>query len=138
MLHERDARTLARLRAAQRWLLAAGAVLFLLGAVYMLWSVERLRSTPATAETEAFDRPIAGLARLLDAAEQRLSRAEPVTDLERALLAELRTQLDVTGRLMLLVLRLLVGSVAVTVGLALLATTCAQRPVLGIVRRLGS
>ena len=32
MLHDRDARTLARLRAAQRWLLTAGALLFLLGA----------------------------------------------------------------------------------------------------------
>jgi hypothetical protein len=138
MLHERDARTLTRLRAAQRWLLLVGAVLFLLGAAYMLWSVARLRSTPATAEAEAFDRPIAGLARLVGAAEQRLSRTEPVTDLERALLAELRAQLDVTGRLLLFVLRLLVGSVAVTVGLALLATTCAQRPLLGIFRRLGS
>jgi hypothetical protein len=137
MLHERDARTLARLRAHQRWLLAAGALLLLLGAAYMYGAVERLHSTPAAAEPGAFDRPIAGLGRLIVAAEQRLSRTEPATPLERSLLAELRAQVDLTGRLLLLVLRLLIGSVVATAGLALLATTFAQRPLLGIFRRLG-
>jgi hypothetical protein len=138
MLHDRDARTLARLRAAQRWLLAAGTLLFLLGAGYMFWSVQRLHSTPAAAEPEAFDRPIAGLGRLVGAVEQRLSRAEPATPLERSLLAELRAQVDLTGRLLLLVLRLLIGSIVATAGLALLATTFAQRPLLAIFRRLGA
>ena len=137
MLHDRDARTLARLRAIQRPLLVAGVVLFLLGALYMLWAVNRLHSTPAAAEPDAFDRPIAGLARLIGSAQQRLSRAQPATSLERSLLAELLAQLDLSGRLLLLVLRLLVGSIVATAGLALLATTFAQRPLLGIFRRLG-
>jgi hypothetical protein len=59
-----------------------------------------------------------------------------VTALERSLLAELRAQVDLTGRLLLLVLRLLIGSVVATAGLMLLATTFAQRPLLGIFRRL--
>jgi hypothetical protein len=138
MLHDRDARTLARLRASQRWLLAGGALLFLLGTGYMLWAVQRLHSTPAVAEPQAFDRPIAGLGRLIVAAEERLGRAEPVTALERSLLAELRVKTDLTGRLLLLVLRLLVGSIVATAGLVLLSTTFAQRPLLGIFRRLGN
>lgn len=138
MLHDRDARTLSRLRARQRRLLVAGALLFLLGAAYMFWAVGRLHSTPAAGEAGAFDRPIAGLARLVVAVEQRLSRAVPVTPLERSLLAELRAQVDLTGRLLLLVLRLLIGSAVATAGLALLATTFAQRPLLGIFRRLGA
>lgn len=138
MLHDRDARTLARLRAGQRWLLIVGALLLLLGAGYMFWAVQRLHSTPAAAEPAAFDRPIAGLGRLIVAADERLSRAEPVTPLERSLLAELRAQVDVTGRLLLLVLRLLIGSVVATAGLVLLSTTFAQRPLLGIFRRLGA
>ena len=137
MLHDRDARTLARLRARQRRLLAGGALLFVLGAAYMFWAVERLHSTPAAAEPGAFDRPIAGLARLVVGVEERLSRATPVTPLERSLLTELRAQVDLNGRMLLLVLRLLVGSVVATAGLALLATTFAQRPLLGIFRRLG-
>jgi len=137
VLHDRDARTLARMRARQRWLLIAGALLFVLGAGYMFWAVERLHSTPAAAEPGAFDRPIAGLARLVIAVEERLSRAEPVTPLERALLAELRAQVDLNGRMLLLVLRLLVGSTVATAGLALLSTTFAPRPLLGIFRRLG-
>lgn len=137
MLHERDARTLARLRAIQRPMILVGAVLFLLGALYMLWAVDRLHSTPAADEPAAFDRPIARLARLVGAAQERLSRAHPTTPLERSLLQELRAQFDLTGRLMLLVLRLLIGSIVVTAGLALLATTFAQRPLLGIFRRLG-
>ena len=104
----------------------------------MFGVVQRLHSTPAAAEPGAFDRPVAGLGRLTEGAEQRLSRAQPATPLERSLLAELRVQVDVTGRLLLLVLRLLIGSVVATAGLVLLATTFAQRPLLGIVRRLGS
>lgn len=138
MLHDRDARTLARLCSRQSRLLGAGALLFLLGAAYMFWAVGRLHSTPAAGEAGAFDRPIAGLARLVGAVDERLSRAAPVTALERSLLAELRAQVDLTGRLLLLVLRLLIGSVVATAGLALLATTFAQRPLLGIFRRLGA
>lgn len=138
MLHDRDARTLARLRASQRWLLLVGTLLFLLGTGYMFWAVQRLHSTPAAAEPEAFDRPIGGLGRLFVAAEKRLNRAEPVTALERSLLGELRMQMDLTGRLLLLVLRLLMGSIVATAGLVLLSTTFAQRPLLGIFRRLGA
>jgi len=136
MLHERDARTLARLRKRQRPLLIAGTLLFLLGALYSLWAVDRLHGTPAAEETRAFDRPIAALARRVSAQQERLDRLQPMTQIERSLLAELRAQADITGRLLLFVLRLLVGSVVLTVGLALLATTLAQRPLLGIVRRL--
>ena len=118
-------------------MILVGAALFLLGAVYMLWAVNRLHSVAAAEEPEAFDRPIAGLARLIGSAQERLGRAQPATSLERSLLAELRAQLDLTGRLLLLVLRLLVGSIVATAGLALLATTFAQRPLLGIFRRLG-
>lgn len=117
-------------------MLIAGTVLFLVGAVYMLWAVNRLHSTPAAAEPAAFDQPIARLARLVGTAQERLSRVQPATPVERALLEELRAQMDLTGRLLLLVLRLLVGSIVATAGLALLATTVAQQPLLGIFRRL--
>jgi hypothetical protein len=137
VLHERDARTLARLRACQRPMLIVGALLFLLGVAYMLWAVDRLHSTPAAAEPQAFDRPIAGLARLVAGAQERLGRVQPGTALETSLVDELRKQTDITGRLLLLVLRLLIGSMITTGGLALLATTFAQRPLLGIFRRLG-
>ena len=137
MLHDRDARTLARLRTMQNALLLVGALLFVTGAAYMLWSVDRLHGTPAAAEADAFDRPIARLARLTSGVQERLGRVQPVTRVEQALLDELRAQTDLTGRLLLLVLRLLIGSVVATAGLALLATTFAQRPLLGIFRRLG-
>lgn len=137
MLHEQDARTLRRLRALQLPMIAAGTVLFLVGAAYMLWSVERLRETPAAMERDAFDRPVARLSRLAETAGDRLRRVHPVTPLETALLDELRTKTDATGRLALFVLRLLIGSVGTTAGAVLLATALAQRPLLGIFRRLG-
>jgi len=136
MLHDRDANTLARVRKRQRPMLIAGAVLFLLGAVYSLWAVDRLHGTPAVEETGAFDRPIAALAKRVRAQHDRLERLQPVTQIERSLLAELRAQADTTGRLLLFVLRFLVGSVVLTVGLMLIATTLAQRPLLGIFQRL--
>ena len=136
MLHDRDAKTLARVRRRQRPMLMAGALLFLLGALYSLWAVNRLHHTPAAEETSAFDRPVATLAGRISAQQARLDRLQPVTQIERSLLAELRAQADTTGRLLLFVLRFLVGSVVLTVGLMLLATTLAQRPLLGIFRRL--
>jgi len=136
MLHDRDANTLARVRRRQRPMLIAGALLFLLGAVYSLWAVDRLHGTPAVEETGAFDRPIAALAKRVRAQHDRLERLQPVTQIERSLLTELRAQADTTGRLLLFVLRFLVGSVVLTVGLMLIATTLAQRPLLGIFQRL--
>jgi hypothetical protein len=136
MLHDRDATTVARVRRRQRPMLIAGALLFLLGALYSLWAVNRLHGTPAIEETGAFDRPIAALAQRVRAQHDRLERLQPVTQIERSLLAELRAQADTTGRLLLFVLRLLVGSVVLTVGLALLSAALAQRPLLSVFRRL--
>src|SRR5439155_20398488 len=119
MLHDRDATTLARVRRRQRPMMIAGALLFLLGAVYSLWTVDRLHGTPAAEETNAFDRPIAAFAQSISAQRDRLDRLQPVTSTERSLLAELRAQADYTGRLLLFVLRFLVGSVVLTVGLML-------------------
>ena len=136
MLHDRDARTLARVRRRQRPVLLAGVVLFLVGALYSLWAVDRLHGTPAVEEINAFDRPIAALATRVVGQQARLSRVPALTSVERALLDELRAQADLNGRLLLFVLRLLMGSIMLTVGLALLATALAQRPLLSIFRRL--
>jgi len=136
MLHDRDAHTLARVRRRQRPMLIAGALLFLLGALYSLWAVNRLHGTPAVEEVHAFDRPIAAMAQRVSAQRDRLERLQPVSQIEKSLLAELQAQADITGRLLLFVLRFLVGSVVLTVGLVLLATTLAQRPLLSIFRRL--
>jgi len=136
MLHDRDANTLARVRRRQRPMLIAGALLFLLGALYSLWAVDRLHGTPAVEEVHAFDRPIAAMAQRVSAQRDRLERLQPVSQIEKSLLAELQAQADITGRLLLFVLRFLVGSVVLTVGLVLLATTLAQRPLLSIFRRL--
>jgi hypothetical protein len=137
MLHQHDDGTLRRLRTLQGPMLVTEALLFLLGAGYMLWSVDRLRGTPAASERDAFDRPIARLVRLTGAADERLNRVQAVSPLEVSLLEELRARTDATARLGLFVLRLLIGSVGTTVGLALLAAALARRPLLGIFRRLG-
>lgn len=119
-------------------MLALGALLLVLGSGYMFWSVQRLHGTPATDEAQAFDRPVAGMARVTVDALARLNRVAPVTPLERALHDDLRRQTDVTGRLLILVLRLLVGSMLVTAGLVLLTNALAQWPLLRIFRRLGA
>jgi uncharacterized membrane protein YphA (DoxX/SURF4 family) len=137
VLHERDAQTLARMRRRQRPMLLLGVLLLVLGAGYMVWGVQRLQRTPAAAEVAAFDRPVAGMARLTADAQARLERVTPVTPLERSLLDDLRRQTDVTGRLLVLVLRVLLGSIVATAGLVLLGNALALWPVLGIFRRLG-
>jgi hypothetical protein len=136
MLTEREQRFLTRLRTRHLPALIAGFVLFVGGSLYMIWAVERLHETPAVQESAALDWPVARMARLFASQQERLDRVEARTPLERSLLGELRVQADANGRLLVLVLRLLLGSVLLGAGLALLASAVAQRRLLRVIAKL--
>ena len=136
MLSEAAARRVQRLRARRVPVAVAGALLFLAGGGYGIWASERLQSTPAAREAEAFDRPVARLARVAVAEAERLERLQPQTAGEETLARELRAQLDIKGRLIIVLLRFLVASVPMVLGLVLLASTFAQWPLLDLIARM--
>jgi hypothetical protein len=130
-----ERRLVTRARGRGRVALVIGLACFLLGGAYSLWAVERLRATPIAEEVRAPDRPVARLAALVEPRLAHLAAIDATTALERALLRDLRDQVDLSGRALLLTLRLLIGSVLVTVGLALVAGAVAQRPLLSLIAR---
>jgi hypothetical protein len=107
------------------------------GGSYGIWAARRLRTTSSADEATAFDRPVAGLVGVLAAEDEaRLRRLNPSTDLERSLLVELRRKNDLLARLMLALLRILVGTLVLGAGGMLLASALSKLALLRIVRTL--
>ncbi len=130
-----------RLLRAQRWQVPAAIVLgvsfMAAGGSYGIWAARRLRTTSSADEATAFDRPIAGLVGVLASEDEaRLRTLTPNTDLERSLLLELRRKNDLLARLMLALLRLLIGTLVLGAGGMLLASAFSKLPLLRIVRTL--
>ena len=136
MLTNREQRFLAKLRTRHLPALITGFVFFIAGSLYLIWATERLHTTPAAEEAAALDWPVARMARLFTSQQERLDRIEPRTPRESTLLAELRAQTDANGRLLVLVLRLIFGSVLLSAGLTLLASAVAQRRLLRVIGKL--
>jgi hypothetical protein len=133
MLSDAAARRVRRLRIRRLPLAIAGTLFFVAGGAYDIWASERLQSTPAARVADAFDRPIARFARLSVRDVEPLDRMRPQTESEQALITELRAQLDVKGRLVEVLLRFLVATVAMVAGLLMLAATFAQWPLLDLI-----
>jgi hypothetical protein len=135
MLSEAEERFLRRARARQRYLLIIGAVLAVAGGLYMAWGVRQLQvQTPL--DEPAFDRPISRLALLVLPRLRQLDQIRPATRLEAALLAEVKEQTGIIGRLVVVVLRLLIGSFVCTAGLVIVTVGLSERPLLRIIARL--
>lgn len=137
LLSPRDERVLR----AQRWqvpsAIALGLMLMTAGGGYGVWASRRLRTTSSVDEATAFDRPVARLVGVLAAEDEaRLRAVTPRTDLERSLVAELSRKNDLLARLMLALLRILVGALVLGAGGMLLAGALSRRPLLRIVRTL--
>ncbi|HXH81886.1 MAG TPA: hypothetical protein VNN07_03050, partial [Candidatus Tectomicrobia bacterium] len=128
-----------RIVARARWRAPVGAVLglvlFAVGGAYCLWAVQRLQETPIEQETRAFDRPVARLAELATPRLEQIDRLQTTTSLERTLAGQLREVTDMAARALLMTLRLIVGSMLVTVGIALIASFAAQRRLLAMLTR---
>lgn len=105
------------------------------GLAYLGWAALRFEWGLA-GEATAFDRPVARVAVLVAERQAELDGMEPATPREAWLVTELKAQTDVSMRLLLLVIRVLLASTLVLVGGLLLAAADAQRPLLRLIDRL--
>lgn len=130
------ARAVTRSRARYPWVLAAGALLLVVGIAYSFWAVRQLRD--AARAGDGFDRPIARLALLFTAEEARLRQVPTETAREERLLNALRANTDLTARLAVFVVRVFLGTVPVTTGLILVAIALTDRGWLSRLERTSS
>ncbi|MFQ5848320.1 MAG: hypothetical protein ACE5IQ_11710 [Candidatus Methylomirabilales bacterium] len=133
MLTETEERFVQRVSSRHRYTIVAGIALFVVGGLYAIWGVQQLDPKRAPNPQAAFDRPIARLALLAADYRERLDRGEPQTAREETLLTQLKTQTDMTVRLVLVLLRFLLGSMVFTGGVIVFAVGLTQRQFLGII-----
>jgi hypothetical protein len=134
-LTEQERRLLQRFRSRQTATLVIAGILVLVGALYGLWATVEFR-TPPEQRKPAFDRPIAKLGELTLPLQERLRRVTPRTPPEAAFLSALLTQLDLTSRLLVVLIRILAAITFLTLGLLLVTATLARRPLLAVIDRL--
>ncbi|MFQ5697255.1 MAG: hypothetical protein ACE5IL_03095 [Myxococcota bacterium] len=136
-LDARDARLLARIERQQRLVVALGALLLLSGVGYGAWGVSRFDPTGTRpAANTGFDWPVAQMASLFRGTEQALERLEPTTPLEHLLKEELQIQLQLSASLVILLLRLFLGTLAGTAGLVVFTVVVERSRLLGVIARL--
>lgn len=124
-----DARDRARPR--RRALTLLGLALVLAGGSYALWGVKQLTREPSGADGAGFDRPVARLETLGRARREALDRVRVETALERRLLSELRAEMDVTARLSVMTIRVLLGSALVTAGVVTITVALTEQRLSG-------
>ncbi len=99
-----------------------GGLLMLAGCFYAVWGARQLNPARVDDPHPAFDRPIAQLETLLVRPQQeRLRRIQPHTKQERQLLDQLMWHTRLAGRLLVLLFRILFGTVLAGMGATLLA-----------------
>jgi hypothetical protein len=135
-LPEADARLRAGLVRHQRGLLAAGVLLVSVGLAYDGWAL--LRFDPrADAEAHAgFDRPVSSLTALYQPYRPFLRAARPRTELEVFCMGGLRRQMAFSVGMSMTLIRVLLGTLVVVLGLAVIAIVGERRRLLALIDRV--
>jgi hypothetical protein len=134
---ERDERFVAGVSRSQRPFLAVGIVLALAGAAYLVWAVARYNPRLDPRDDPGFDRPVAQLAFLFDAYQDRLeTTAEGATPRELALMRGLNRNMAFSAGMMVLLVRIFVGTILVVFGLSIMTVVVERARLLAVIGRL--
>jgi hypothetical protein len=131
-----DERLVAAIGRRQNAAILLGLILVLSGGFYALWGIGRFDPKADPRETPGFDRPIAELAFLFDRKDRAVGNIDPQTSMERFLQNELQHQMRLTGSLIILLMRLFLGTFLLTAGLILLTVVVERRRLLKVIRKL--
>ncbi len=133
MLAEKDERLLARLGWTQRAATAFGIVLTLAGAAYVTWALVSFDPRADPREQPAFDRPIARLAFLYHTYQGILDHILPETDTEKILLSSMKHGMNFSAGIVVMLVRLLIGSLVCMSGLVALTVVVERRRLLRMI-----
>ncbi len=137
-LESRDASYLGRVRRRQRPLAIGGAVLALFAASYLGWALLRFDPRVDPRDDPGFDRPIAQLAFLFQNGQLRLEKLanESTSENEVKLLRLLSRNMAFSAGIMVLQLRLFVGTMGLLGGLIMMTVVVERRRLLQVIQKL--
>ena len=131
-----DTAFLSRVRAHQRPLAIAGAVLALLGAVYLAWGILRYSPLADPRDDPGFDRPIARLAFLFHRYQLIVDDVDPKTPAEARMLHALSRNMQFSAGIIVLLVRMFVGTLAVLAGCIMMTVVVERARLLRLIKRL--
>ena len=135
-LPDSEIRLLARLARTQPWVAAAGLALALMGAAYATWGVLRFDPRADPREDPGFDRPVAQLAFLYQGYQSGVERIAPETSTEAVLRSTLLGGMHFGSGVVLMLLRLFLGTLLALVGCVMMTVVVERRRLLKIIGRL--
>jgi hypothetical protein len=127
---------LSRVRAHQRPLLVCGALLALLGGAYLTWAIVRYDPRVDPRDNPGFDRPISQLAFIFERGQLRVEKAEPQTASEARLLHALARNMQFSAGIMVLQMRLFVGTLALLGGCIMMTVAVERARLLRLITHL--
>lgn len=135
-LSEREERFLARLSWTQPVASGFGVALALLGAAYVAWAVHLFdyRVDPRT--QPSFDGPIAQLAFLYDRYQNILEKITPETEVEGWLLSGIERGMFFSAGVMVMMLRIFIGTLVCLSGLIALTVVVERRRLLRLIQKV--
>ena len=136
MIDAPDERLVAAIGRRQNGAIVLGLILVLVGGCYALWGIGRFDPTVDPRADPGFDRPVAELAFLFDRKDRAVGNIDPQTSMERFLQSELQAQMRLTGSLVILLMRLFLGTFVLTTGLILLTVVVERRRLLKVIEKL--
>jgi len=136
-LSDREVRWLQRLHRRQPFAIAVAFVLIAAGGGYSVWALQRFKLGASQSAHPDFDVPIARVQRLF---EQLIAapQVEAATQLEQRLIKDRQDLGRFASGLLVLILRVSLGSMALVQGLILLSVALAQKPLLKVIDKLRS
>jgi len=132
-----DARYLGRIARSQRPFMVLGMLLALAGAAYLTWAIARYKPWLDPRDNPGFDRPIAQIGFLFERYQLRLeARAEEATPAELRLMRALNRNMAFSAGMMVLLVRLFVGTIVLVFGLSIMTVVVERARLLAVIRRL--
>lgn len=124
-------------RRRQRPLAVAGALLSLLAVSYLAWAILRFNPSADPRDNPGFDRPIAQLGFIFQKGQLQLEKMATVASPgERRILRMLSRNMSFSAGIMVLQVRLFVGTVALIGGLIMMTVVVERGRLLKLIKRL--
>lgn len=135
-LNRSEDQLFARVARSQKPMAVAGAVVALLGVAYLAWGVARFNPRVDPRQNPGFDWPVARLAFLFDHGRFLVDTAVPRSPTETRLLRGLSRNMDFSAGVMVLLLRSLLGTLALISGLAIMTVVVERARLIAMIRHL--
>jgi len=135
-LTEKQSTWLCGLKRGQRISSGLGVVLALLGAAYVVWAVKTFDPRADPREQASWDRPVAALADLYRPYLPIIAAIRPQTDVEQILLEGVKRNLAFSTGVMILLVRVMIGSILCLSGLAALTVVVERQRLLELIGQL--